>query len=125
MSSIPSGPLPSVPAPAVAVAPPAADPIRAKVLGVPLAVADYDQTLRWMDDAVEQRRRVYVCVAAVHTVMACRDDARLREAVMDADLVLPDGQPLVWALRALGHTLPDRVYGPELMGRACERAARN
>ena len=36
---------------------------------------------------------------------------------------MPDGQPLVWALNALGHGLRDRVYGPELMDRACARAA--
>jgi N-acetylglucosaminyldiphosphoundecaprenol N-acetyl-beta-D-mannosaminyltransferase len=29
----------------------------------------------------------------------------------------------VWAINALGHDLPDRVYGPELMARYCERAA--
>ena len=41
-------------------------------------------------------------------------------------MTVPDGQPLVWALRALGRSdgLEDRVYGPELMARACERAAR-
>ena len=38
---------------------------------------------------------------------------------------MPDGQPLVWALNALGHDLDDRVYGPELMQRACARAARD
>jgi N-acetylglucosaminyldiphosphoundecaprenol N-acetyl-beta-D-mannosaminyltransferase len=38
---------------------------------------------------------------------------------------VPDGQPLVWALNLLGHRLGDRVYGPELMDRACARAARS
>src|SRR3989440_902666 len=36
---------------------------------------------------------------------------------------VPDGQPLVWAINALGHSLAGRVYGPELMSRACARAA--
>ena len=31
----------------------------------------------------------------------------------------------MWALNALGHDLDDRVYGPELMERACARAARD
>ena len=95
------------------------------VLGVPLALIDYDRTLDWIDAAVETGRRGYICVAAVHTVMACQDDPALREAVLGADFTVPDGQPLVWALRALGHELPDRVYGPELMDRACARAARS
>jgi len=60
----------------------------------------------------------------VHTVMAAQEDPGLREAVLGADLVVPDGQPLVWAINALGHRLPDRVYGPTLMWEACARAAR-
>jgi N-acetylglucosaminyldiphosphoundecaprenol N-acetyl-beta-D-mannosaminyltransferase len=66
-----------------------------------------------------------VCVAAVHTVMACAEDPELRAAVLGATFTVPDGQPLVWALNALGHPLEDRVYGPELMDRACARAARS
>ena len=42
---------------------------------------------------------------------------------MSSSLNVPDGQPLVWALNALGHSLRDRVYGPELMARAFARAA--
>jgi N-acetylglucosaminyldiphosphoundecaprenol N-acetyl-beta-D-mannosaminyltransferase len=94
------------------------------VLGVPLALTSYEHTLRWIDAAVAARSRAYVCVAAVHTVMACREDPALRAAVLGADFTVPDGQPLVWALRALGHPLHDRVYGPDLMDRACARAAR-
>jgi N-acetylglucosaminyldiphosphoundecaprenol N-acetyl-beta-D-mannosaminyltransferase len=93
------------------------------VLGIPLALTDYERTLDWIDAMVELRGRGYVCVAAVHTVMVCQEDPELREAVLAADLVVPDGQPLVWAMNALGHHLPTRVYGPELMQRACERAA--
>jgi N-acetylglucosaminyldiphosphoundecaprenol N-acetyl-beta-D-mannosaminyltransferase len=94
------------------------------LLGIPLALTDYDGTLDWIDAAVEHRARGYVCVAAVHTVMACQEDAELRAAVQGASFTVPDGQPLVWALNALGYGLPHRVYGPELMDRACARAAR-
>jgi N-acetylglucosaminyldiphosphoundecaprenol N-acetyl-beta-D-mannosaminyltransferase len=96
-----------------------------RVLGIPLALIDYDATLDWIDRAVADRTPGYICVAAVHTVMACRDDAQLRAAVEGASFTVPDGQPLVWALNALGHDLNTRVYGPELMDRACARAARD
>ena len=95
----------------------------AEVLGVELGLIDYEGTLDWIDAAVAARRRAYICVAAVHTVMACAEDPELRAAVAGGDFTVPDGQPLVWALRALGHKLGDRVYGPELMDRACARAA--
>jgi N-acetylglucosaminyldiphosphoundecaprenol N-acetyl-beta-D-mannosaminyltransferase len=109
-------------APSAPTAPPAmpAQP----VLEIPLALTDYEHTLDWIDKAVAARSREYICVAAVHTVMASQEDPALREAVLGSSFTVPDGQPLVWALRALGHPLGDRVYGPELMDRACARAAR-
>ena len=39
--------------------------------------------------------------------MACQEDPELRAAVLGADFTVPDGQPLVWALNALGHDLLD------------------
>jgi N-acetylglucosaminyldiphosphoundecaprenol N-acetyl-beta-D-mannosaminyltransferase len=102
---------------------PAAPPTQA-VLGVPLALIDYSGTLEWIEGMIEAGATGYVCVAAVHTVMACGEDPELRAAVLGADFTVPDGQPLVWALNLLGHQLRDRVYGPELMDRACAAAAR-
>jgi N-acetylglucosaminyldiphosphoundecaprenol N-acetyl-beta-D-mannosaminyltransferase len=77
----------------------------------------------WMDATIARGERGYICVAAVHTVMVCQEDPDLREAVLNASLTVPDGQPLVWAMNAMGHQLPSRVYGPELMARYCERSA--
>jgi N-acetylglucosaminyldiphosphoundecaprenol N-acetyl-beta-D-mannosaminyltransferase len=100
-------------------------PDKVEVVGVPLAVIDYDRTLEWIDAMVAERQRGYVCVCNVHTVMASHEDAPLRAALLSSSLNVPDGQPLVWALNALGQSLSDRVYGPELMARAFARAALN
>ena len=94
------------------------------ILGVPLALMDYERTLDWIDASVAARARGYICVAAVHTVMEFQEDEELRAAVLASDLTVPDGQPLVWALNLLGHALHSRVYGPDLLKKACERAAR-
>ena len=94
-----------------------------EVLGVPLALVDYDSALEWIDATVAARGHGYVCVCNVHTVMASAEDAELRSALLGSSLNVPDGQPLVWAINALGHSLAGRVYGPELMARACARAA--
>lgn len=100
-------------------------PESVEVLGVPLALVDYGRAMDWIDATVTARRRGYICVAAVHTVMLCREDPELARAVRGSSFTVPDGQPLVWALRALGHPLPSRVYGPDLMARHCERSALN
>jgi N-acetylglucosaminyldiphosphoundecaprenol N-acetyl-beta-D-mannosaminyltransferase len=99
-------------------------PPTAEVLGVRLALTDYEGALDWIDAAVASGHKGYICAAATHMVMATQDDEQLRAAVRGAAFTVPDGQPLVWALNALGHPLGDRVYGPDLMDRACQRAAR-
>jgi N-acetylglucosaminyldiphosphoundecaprenol N-acetyl-beta-D-mannosaminyltransferase len=110
-------------APAPATGPPE-PPARAQVLGIPLAISDYDEVIEWMERMIAARARGYVTAAAVNLVMSAREDPETRAAVLAATLAVPDGQPLVWALHALGHPRATRVYGPDLMARFCERAAR-
>jgi N-acetylglucosaminyldiphosphoundecaprenol N-acetyl-beta-D-mannosaminyltransferase len=98
-------------------------PPAATVLGIPLALTDYERTMDWMDATIATHGSGYICVAATHTVVACQDDPELRAAVLGASLVVPDGQPLVWAMNALGHDLSHRVYGPDLMAHYCARSA--
>jgi N-acetylglucosaminyldiphosphoundecaprenol N-acetyl-beta-D-mannosaminyltransferase len=79
----------------------------------------------WMESIIAAGRRAYMSAAAVNLVMAAREDPTARAAVLGATLVVPDGQPLVWALHLLGHPNATRVYGPDLMAFFCARAARN
>ncbi len=56
-------------------------------------------------------------------VMEAYDDRAYRDLVNAADLVTPDGMPLVWMLRALGVCGQGRVYGPDLMIHVCQAAS--
>ena len=78
-----------------------------------------EQVLAW----AEARESRSVCVANVHMVMEAWDDPGFRELVNAADLVTPDGVPLVWALRLQGRDSQERVYGPALMLETCRLAA--
>ena len=94
------------------------------MLGIPLAVSDYERVLDWMQALIAAGGRGYVTAAAVNLVMSAREQPEVLSAVLGASLAVPDGQPLVWALRALGNRRATRVYGPDLMAAFCERAAR-
>jgi N-acetylglucosaminyldiphosphoundecaprenol N-acetyl-beta-D-mannosaminyltransferase len=98
-------------------------PPRVEILGVPLAVSDYDEVIAWMDAMIESGGRGWLTAAAVNLVMSAHDDPATMRAVLGATLAVPDGQPLVWALRLLGHARATRVYGPDLMERYCAHAA--
>lgn len=100
-----------------------APPERVGVLGTSLAVSDYGQVVDWMQSMVAAGARGYMTAAAVNLVMSAREDPETDAAVQAATLAVPDGQPLVWALRALGHRRATRLYGPDLMLAFCARAA--
>jgi N-acetylglucosaminyldiphosphoundecaprenol N-acetyl-beta-D-mannosaminyltransferase len=57
----------------------------------------------------------YVCVANVHTTMTGFFDPAYRAITNAATFAVPDGMPLVWAMRSLGASGQDRVRGPSLM----------
>ena len=103
-------------------APPPPEMATAEVLGIPLALTDDRGTMDWMDATIASGGLASVSAAAVHLVMVAQEDPETLQALRDT-LVVPDGQPLVWALRALGHAEASRVYGPDLMARYCARAA--
>jgi N-acetylglucosaminyldiphosphoundecaprenol N-acetyl-beta-D-mannosaminyltransferase len=111
--------------PQFATAAPPSTPPTAEILGIPLAISDYEQVLDWMDAMIATDTRGYLTAAAVNLVMCAQEQPATLAAVLDASLAVPDGQPLVWALHALGHGRATRVYGPDLMANFCARAAIN
>ena len=93
------------------------------MLGIPLAVSDYAEVVDWMEAEIAAGARGWLTAAAVNLVMSAREEPETAAAVAGATLAVPDGQPLVWALKALGHARATRIYGPDLMAAFCARAA--
>lgn len=93
------------------------------VLGMKVSWTDYrhasDQILSW----ARQRASKYVCVATVNNVMEAYDSEMFQRVMNQADLVTPDGMPIVWALRLLGQKRATRVYGPDLTQVLLENAS--
>ena len=86
-----------------------------RVLGMQVHATTYAESTALVCEWAERGEARYVCVANVHMVMEGWDDSGFRAIVNAADLVTPDGMPLVWVLRRKGFALKDRVYGPRLM----------
>ena len=66
----------------------------------------------------------YICAANVHMVMEAHDSSEYKKTINNADIVTPDGMPLVWMLRLKGHKEQQRVYGPTLMLHVLKMAER-
>ena len=94
------------------------------VLGVLVDDADYERVIARVIDGARGRRPMAVSALAVHGVVSAHGDPSLRSRLNRFDLVVPDGQPVRWALRFLYRSgLDDRVYGPELTRRLLSSAS--
>lgn len=65
----------------------------------------------------------HVCVANVDMVTRAVTDTKLARVMRQAEIVVTDGMPLVWVLKARGLAATERVYGPRLMQHLCALAA--
>ncbi|EGK90449.1 WecB/TagA/CpsF family glycosyltransferase [Microcoleus vaginatus] len=94
------------------------------VLGILVNAVNYEAAVSKIIAAASAGKPMSVSALAVHGVMTGVLDSTHRYRINHIDLVLPDGQPVRWALNWLYHTeLPDRVCGPNAMLQICERAA--
>lgn len=93
------------------------------VLGVMVDAVDYEAAVARIVAAAKEGRPYGVTALAVHGVMTGVGDPEHLWRLNELELVVPDGQPVRWALNLLHKTgLPDRVYGPRLMLEVCRAA---
>lgn len=98
------------------------DRTRVPVLKLQVDLCDYESTIDRITKMARADRGAYVCVANVHVAIEAENDPRFATLVNDADLVLPDGTPLVWMQRLQGNDDAKQVRGPSLMPMLMERA---
>jgi N-acetylglucosaminyldiphosphoundecaprenol N-acetyl-beta-D-mannosaminyltransferase len=84
------------------------------VLGTAVHALTQHAVLGLCQQAVERRDHLNIGVVNAAKLVNMYRDEDLRQAVLAADLVLADGQSVVWASRMLGKPLPERVTGIDL-----------
>jgi len=94
------------------------------ILGQRVDYTTYTKATEQVLEMANDGQGGYVCISTVHMVMEGHDDPDFQRIVNGADLVTPDGMPLVWALKLLGIKQAERVYGPTLTTIVCREAAR-
>jgi N-acetylglucosaminyldiphosphoundecaprenol N-acetyl-beta-D-mannosaminyltransferase len=87
-----------------------------RVLGVRIHAVQIPEAVKiirqWSGDRSRTRT---VVVANAHVVNEARRDPGFHQVLEHADLCVADGTPLMLMGRLTGHSMPRRVYGPELM----------
>ena len=94
------------------------------ILSTPIDVLDTQGVVARLDQFIQEKRFHQVATANTDFVINAMADKELRHILRYSDLVMPDGMPLVWASRALGSPLPERVTGADIVPALTELSAR-
>jgi UDP-N-acetyl-D-mannosaminuronic acid transferase (WecB/TagA/CpsF family) len=96
---------------------------RHSILGVHINATDYTKATDAIVDAAKRKRTFGASAMAVHGVMTGVTSAVHRGRLNSLEYLVPDGQPVRWALNWIHKAkLNDRVYGPFLTKAVCARA---
>jgi N-acetylglucosaminyldiphosphoundecaprenol N-acetyl-beta-D-mannosaminyltransferase len=92
----------------------AASDKRQLIFGLYIDPLRMDQAVERCESALETRRPMLLGVLNAAKVVNLRRDRLLRDSLLECDLLLADGQSVVWASRLLRHPLPERVAGIDI-----------
>ena len=81
------------------------------------------ETTEAIGQFIEERRKAYVVEVNVDVMIKIENDEELRRITEDADLVLVDGQPLVWVAKLYRRPVKEKVSGSDLSLSLCRMAA--
>lgn len=95
------------------------------LFGLPLDPMTMSEVLNRCEQSLRTRERTLVGVVNAAKVVKLRSDVRLRDSLLECDVLLADGQSVVWASRLLRHPLPERVAGIDLFQELLALAARD
>ena len=98
---------------------------RVDLLGIEIAALRMDELLRICQEHIAEKRSLLLSVVNVAKLVNSRKNSQLRKSVMEADIVLADGLPIVWVSRLIGDPLPERLAGIDIMYRLLERASQS
>jgi exopolysaccharide biosynthesis WecB/TagA/CpsF family protein len=87
---------------------------RQQLFGLAIDAATLDEALARCEGAIRTRSRMLVGVVNAAKIVNLRKDAKLRDSVLECDMILADGQSVVWASKILSRPLPERVAGIDL-----------
>lgn len=97
-------------------------PVR-NVIGYPVAALPFQAQISLMMQWAQEKVSKVVCIANVHMLVEAYQNEQFADVLSQADLITPDGMPLVWMLRLQGAHEQDRVAGLDVMLSLCDRAS--
>jgi N-acetylglucosaminyldiphosphoundecaprenol N-acetyl-beta-D-mannosaminyltransferase len=98
--------------------------IRKNILDTLITIGSFSSFIEKVFLLVDTNLSTYVCVCNVHMLMKAKRDAEYRKVLKEADVITPDGMPIVKVLSWKYSIQQDRVSGMDLMPRIIKECAK-
>lgn len=85
------------------------------LFGIEISALTMDELINICREYISKRNSLLLGVINVAKLVNCRKNVELQKSLMEADIVLADGLPIIWLSRMLGDPLPERVTGINIM----------
>ncbi|PKQ15102.1 MAG: glycosyltransferase [Actinobacteria bacterium HGW-Actinobacteria-7] len=97
---------------------------RTEILGLPMDLLTMRESVQACENLMNSGRCAQHVVVNAAKIVAAHDDPGLANMIADCDVINIDGMSVVWAGRLLGHRVPERVAGIDLMDHLLALCAR-
>ena len=96
---------------------------RIKFFGTHIDPLTMKETLQRITEIIDKRETTQHVVINVAKLVMLQDNRELRDVINSCSLINADGAGIVWGARFLGHSIPERVAGIDLMQELVDLAA--
>ena len=96
-----------------------------RIISFDVNIISITQFLKKIKEFILLKKGHYICVSNVHQCIEAYDNNEFAEVINNADLAIPDGRPIYWALKLFGHKETEHLPGYHVTKKLCKFAAEN
>lgn len=85
------------------------------ILGLPFDAVTMAEAVNYVHSAVDDKQPCFISTPNLNFLIASQSDEAFRQSVINSDLSLADGMPVIWVAKLLGIPITERVAGSGLV----------
>ena len=95
------------------------------VLGVPFDIFSMDSVIDKIYYSAKNNTPCFISTPNLNFLIASQNNIDFKNSVINSDLSIPDGKPLIWIARLLNIPLPERIAGSDIIEELIENKKGN
>jgi len=95
------------------------------ILGLPFDTVNLSETSTLINSNIDQKQRCFLTTPNLNFLITAQSDSLFFQSVVDSDLIIADGMPIIWIAKLLNIPLTSRVAGSDLFDKLSKQEKQN